>query len=214
MEGREMNMRQLKHKRTLLIVTGCPGTGKSFWAQRIRDEIQGVDILSNDEIKERNFDLYGFDNREEKDALNARGLDEFYEALAQRMAQGGSILIEYPFYQRHRQILAGLIEKYRYRTVTLFLYGDMKAIYQRGKRRDSSGNRHPGHLLDCYHKGVTPPPDQIQPTVELSYEEFLTSCGKKNYDVRIGPTVSLDVTDLAEADAKAPWVLDEIVARS
>jgi hypothetical protein len=68
------------------------------------------------------------------------------------MWENKTILIEYPFYRRHRSKLQKLIEEYGYRAVTLFLHAGLRTVYERGSRRDHDGSRHPGQLLDCHHK--------------------------------------------------------------
>jgi predicted kinase len=207
-----IKMRKLKYKNTIIIITGCPGTGKSYWAERIRKGIYGIRILSYDEIKENFFDLFGFNNFMEKEILNGKSLDEFYQTIDLEMKKGGPILIEYPFYERHRGTIINLIEKYYYYAITLYLHGDMQVIYQRSVKRDSSGCRHPGHLLNCYHKGTAPVFADVCPEVMLTYDEFVSSCQKKNYDVQIGKTISLDISDLTAIDSRAEKILDKIAS--
>lgn len=205
-------MRKLKHKNTLIIVTGCPGTGKSFWAEQICAGIENITPLSYDQIKEINWDKYGFFNREEKDALNAISLNEFYSELENLMQYEKSILIEYPFYQRHKKTIADLIEKYSYHAVTLLLYGDMQVIFERGINRDISCCRHRGHLQNRYHKAEEPTAVEIDPEVKLTLEEFIDSCNEKNYDVRLGNSIDIDITDFHRVEAES--VLDRIVELS
>ena len=70
-------MRAFGNPKTMIIVTGGPGTGKSYGAAKIEEEFEGLKKLSYDEIKEKNWDIFGFDNKEQKEALNKFGLEEF-----------------------------------------------------------------------------------------------------------------------------------------
>lgn len=204
-------MRSMKHRKTLLILTGAPGTGKSHWARRVQQEFPDVELLSYDAIKEAHFDACGFEDRQEKDALNARALEAFYDALDAAMSRERTLLIEYPFNQSHRGRLEALIAAHGYHAITLLLYGDLEVLYQRGIRRDADSKRHPGHLLNRYHKGdsITPAADTAQ-DARLSLEEFIESCTRKDYDIRIGDCLAVDVTSLEEANAAADGILDQI----
>jgi uridine kinase len=205
-------MRKLRYKNTIIIITGCPGTGKSYWAELITEGIYGIHILSYDKMKEKNFDLFGFNNLVEKDNLNRQSLDEFYQTIDREMKKGGPILIEYPFYEHHRNTIIDFIKKYHYYAITLYLHGDMKVIYQRSVKRDSSGHRHPGHLLSSYHKGIITIPIDTCQEIKLTYDQFVSSCMKKNYNVHIGKTIVLDVSDLAAINSKVEEILDKIIS--
>lgn len=185
--------------KVLIIVTGGPGTGKSVTSQKILESIGDVNIvkISYDSIKEKEWDRFGFDNLREKDALNAWSLEEFYLILKKEMWLGKNILIEYPFYQRHKNRLSELVAYYAYRAITIYLYTDLKTMYARGVKRDQNDNRHPGHLLSQYHI-ETYIPDMIDIRnygSQLTFEEFKDSISNKNYDINLGTRIPVDVTD-------------------
>lgn len=179
---------------TIVIVTGGPGTGKSYMASRLSGYIEGMTVLSYDQIKEKNFDRFGFDNKEQKEELNRFSLEEFFLILRKRMRLSTNLLTEYPFYQVHRKRLADLIEEYGYRAYTIYLYGDTKAIYDRGRKRDCEGGRHPGHLMIRYHKEDEKTEAPAFET-KLTYPEFSRMLEAKNYNIMLGKTISVDVTD-------------------
>lgn len=190
--------KEFPDKRTIIIFTGGPGTGKSGTARRFLKYVDNKEIetISYDAIKEKNWDLFGFDNNRQKDRLNAWGLEEFYLTIQKKMWENKTILIEYPFYQRHKPRLEELIDEFQYCAVTVFLYTDMHTVYERGAVRDNGGTRHPGHLLDCYHIETYKPEmlhgisRQIQ-----TYEEFFKSIAHKDYDISLGLRIAVDVTD-------------------
>ena len=167
--------RKFPNPRTLIIFTGGPGTGKSGTAQRFLDYLGDDEIvkISYDQIKEKNWDIFGFDNEKQKDRLNWFSLEEFYLTIQKRMWENKTILIEYPFYQRHKPKLQELLDESGYDAVTICLYTDMETVYRRGALRDETDSRHPGHLLTCYHR-ETYQPEQLKSVNRIAptFEEF------------------------------------------
>lgn len=180
--------------KNLLIITGCPGTGKSYWGKLIQDRYTTFQLLSFDELKEAYWDRYGFNNNEEKYKLNDECLQEFYRLLDRKMALNLDIIIEYPFCRKHIADLQRLIQEHSYNAITLYLYGDYPTIYQRAQQRDTVTSRHMGHLLSCYHKGISKAPVTADAGTKLSLQEFIDSCLSKDYDIRLGQNLPIDIT--------------------
>lgn len=193
----------------MLIVTGGPGTGKSYAADRIEDEIAGFTKISYDDFKEKNWDIFGFDNKEQKEALNKFGLEEFYLYVRKSMRNGETLLLEYPFYQYHKPRLEELAKEYGYLVVTLYLYGDLKTVYERSIRRDHGGKRHPGHLTSHYHKEEMAEDAQMPEDAIPDYEAFCKWMRERDYNIRIGHTIEVDVTDFGKIDYGA--IVEEIL---
>lgn len=193
-------MKRIPIKRTIIIFTGGPGTGKTETAIHFLEYLgdSSIDKISYDQIKEKNWDRFGFDNKEQKDRVNAWGLEEFYLTIQKAMWGNKTILIEYPFYQRHKPRLKKLIEDSGYSAVTVFLYTDMHTMYERGSKRDDVAGRHPGHLLDFYHK-ESYNADMLKSAnrIVLSYEEFASEIVNKVYDINLGLNITIDVTDFS-----------------
>ena len=190
-------------EKTIIIISGSPGTGKSHIAKAILRQLNGFTVLSFDEIKEKNFDLYGFDNALQKEELNRFGLEEFYLQLGSRMRTGRNLLIEYPFFQRHRERLAELVRRYGYRALTLYLYGDPQVIYRRECLRDRGGRRHPGHLRNCYHRGDPAAEQGAAYDAIPTFEDYLNMLKVRDYNVNIGRTIAVDVTDIEQVSCEA-----------
>lgn len=90
--------------------------------------------------------------------------------------------------------------------ITVLLTGDMKTLYMRGIRRDDHDKRHPGHLLNRYHRGQpVSKEDWIQ---IMPFDEYVRMCREKDYDIRLGRTLTVDVTDIDAVDTKK--ICDEI----
>lgn len=200
------------NRKILIIVTGGPGTGKSYAAKQIQAGFEGLTALSYDSIKEKEWDRFGFDNAQQKARLNSFCLEEFYLTLQKMMWEGRSILIEYPFNYSHRDQLQKLIDENGYTAVTVYLYGDWRVIYNRGIARDKNKNvrRHPGHLTNCYHIENRVSSENIVPDAMLTYEQFRADIDRKNYDIRLGTTVAVDVTDFRKVHFED--ILREIAA--
>lgn len=191
---------KLTQKKTLIIVTGGPGTGKSYAAQQIQSAFPELELLSYDSVKEQVWDRFGFDNAAQKKRLDRFSLEEFYLTLQKMMWEEKTILIEYPFNHRHKDALAELIDQYHYQAITLYLYGNWKVIYKRGLNRDKKDSRHPGHLTNTYHKELAVHPKDIIPDAVLTYEQFRADIDRKIYDIRLGTTIPVDVTDFSKVN--------------
>ena len=146
--------KEARMKNILLIVTGCPGSGKTSFSSKLCAHYPALSLVSYDAVKEEFFDRYGFRSAAEKEQLNRWSLQEFYARLDRRMDTGEALLIEYPFCRKHRADLEALLLRHRYAAVTILLTGDMHVLYERGLRRDRSAARHPGHLLNAYRPGA------------------------------------------------------------
>ena len=193
--------KEFPDKRIIIMFTGGPGTGKSGTAERFLKYLDNPDIVtvSYDKIKEKNWDRFGFDSVEQKDRLNAWSLEEMYLVIQNLMYKDSTILTEYPFYQRHKGELKKLIDEYQYSAATVYLYADKRTVYERAMRRDALSGRHPGHLLNVYHKETFRPEmltskDSIKPT----FDEFFDAIRTKEYNINLGTDIPLDVTDFSK----------------
>ena len=187
---------RLQNKKTLIIISGGSGTGKSTTAKELLSRIEDrITVLSYDDIKEAAWDKTGFDNAEQKKLLDGASLLRFYEILDETMTGGVPVVIEYPFYQYHRDELERLVKKNGYDAVTVYLHTDPQTAYENGVLRDNAGARHPGHLLTSYHKETFRPSDLDEQVRHVqTYEEFLEFISGRNYNVGLGKVIDVDVT--------------------
>ena len=191
---------KLARKETIIIISGGPGTGKSRTAESLKKLLKEDKIisLSYDDMKEAAWDDKGFDNEAEKKERNNEALLAFYDKIGEHMGKGDTLMIEYPFYQYHKGPLEELVERFNYDAITVYLYTDTKTAYERGVKRDG-GNRHPGHLLNHYHKETYHKGDELLADRHfLTYEQFLDFIDGRDYNVSIGRTIAVDVTDFSK----------------
>lgn len=184
--------------KNLIIVTGGPGTGKSYISKIIFKNIMNLEIISYDDIKEKNWDRFGFDNIEEKNVVNSFSLEEFYLTLENRMRLGENILIEYPFNQIHIERFDFLVKKYLYNAITVYMHGELYTVYERGIARDNDVNRHFGHLTNHYFKYEKYEQINLKKDAMKTFDEFVEWISHKNYNIKIGRTIDVDVTDYSK----------------
>lgn len=190
--------KEFLNEKTIVIFTGGPGTGKSGTADRFLQFLNNRTIvkISYDGIKEKNWENFGFDNENQKERLNLWSLEEFYLTIQKEMRGGNTIFIEYPFYQIHKQKLKDLIRENEYLAVTIYLYTDLETMYERGVKRDKEDSRHPGHFFSEYHSETYPSKILVRKSRKpLSCEEFMASISQKNYNIKLGLDIEIDVTD-------------------
>ncbi len=195
--------KKLPNKKTIIIFTGGPGTGKSGTATRFLNflDMNNIVKISVDTIKEKNWDNFGFNTLEQKERLDFWSLEEFYLTIQKSMWKDETILIEYPFYQRHKDKLNQLIIENDYSAITVFLYTDMKTVYERGVTRDRHDDRHPAHFLNCYHiESYSEKNAPIIKTKNQSFDDFVNSISHKVYNIELGLVIPIDVTDFSNID--------------
>ena len=139
-------MRSERSKRpTLILISGAPGTGKTYLAGRLAEALPVV-VLEKDAIKETLFDTVGEGDREWSKKLgNAsfvllRMLVESHLKARQSVAAEAAFWHEYegPWLDRMR-------EKYDFDTLELHCHADPEIVVHRFIQRADSDDRHSGH---------------------------------------------------------------------
>ena len=174
----------------IIIITGAPGTGKSKISKSIIEKLDGFEIFSYDDIKEMFWDKYGFDGLLEKELVNKKSLAYFYKELETKMSKGISLIIEYPFCEKHKKELSKLVDSYSYKAVTVLLYGDTHTLFLRCQVRDGD-DRHPGHLASQYNKEKN-----VLKYFVKTENDFKNEIESKNYDINIGKTYKINILDI------------------
>lgn len=182
-----------------ILVTGIPAAGKSTMAEALSERLK-LPVLSKDAIKELLFDHVGFQSRAEKVNLGIAGMEIMYYAAGQLMKAGQPFILENNFEYSSEYGIKNLLEKYQYFACTVTLTGDYKAIYRRFLERESSPDRHRGHVVnDCYpeKKETNRETAKARP---VSYENFVHGIEQRGFDAFCvdGRQIKVDTTDFSK----------------
>lgn len=182
-----------------ILVTGIPAAGKSTMAEALSERLK-LPVLSKDAIKELLFDHVGFQSRAEKVNLGIAGMEIMYYAAGQLMKAGQPFILENNFEYSSEYGIKNLLEKYQYFACTVTLTGDYKVIYRRFLERESSPDRHRGHVVnDCYpeKKDTNRETAKARP---VSYENFVHGIEQRGFDAFCvdGRQIKVDTTDFSK----------------
>ena len=177
------------NKPTLVLISGAPGTGKTFLARRLAEALPIV-VLEKDAIKETLFDTVGEGDREWSRKLGAATFALLRMLVQSHLKAGQSVVAEAAFWHEHEvPWLDRMKEKYDFDTLELHCHADPEIVIQRFTRRADSDDRHSGH-----QSGMT------RDTLEREI---------RNQIERYGPVtageglVRIDTTDFATVDYAA-----------
>lgn len=182
-----------------ILVTGIPAAGKSTMAEVVSEKLK-LPVISKDNIKELLFDNVGFQSRAEKVKLGVASMEIMYYAAGQLMKAGQPFILENNFEYSSEQGIQTLLEKYRYSALTITLTGDYKVIYQRFLKRESSPDRHRGHVVnDCYPERKEKDPETSR-SKTISYESFVRGIEQRGFDAFCadGRLIKVDTTDFSK----------------
>lgn len=182
-----------------ILVTGIPAAGKSTMAEALSERLK-LPVISKDAIKELLFDNVGFQSRAEKVNLGVASMEIMYYVAGQFMKAGQAFILENNFEYSSEDGIKNLIEKYQYPALTITLTGDYSVIYRRFLERESSPDRHRGHVVnDCY-------PEKKENHLKIpkaktfSFENFVHGIEKRGFDVFCvdGRQIKVDTTDFSK----------------
>lgn len=183
-----------------ILMTGIPAAGKSTMAEAIAKKLK-LPVISKDTIKELLFDTVGFQSRAEKVNLGIASMEIMYYIAGQLMNTGQPFILENNFEYSSERGIKALLTKYQYSALTITLTGDYKVIYQRFLERDTSPDRHRGHVVnDCY-----PEKKQSQEkarATSISYENYVQGIKQRGFDSFFvdGKWIKIDTTDFSKID--------------
>ncbi len=182
-----------------ILVTGIPAAGKSTMAEAISERLK-LPVISKDTVKELLFDHVGFQSREEKVKLGTASMEIMYYVAGQLMKAGQAFILENNFEYSSEHGIKNLLEKYQYAALTITLTGDYKVIYRRFLERESSPDRHRGHVVnDCYPERKENSPKERK-TISISYENYVYGIEHRGFDAFLvdGAQIKVDTTDFSK----------------
>lgn len=182
-----------------ILVTGMPAAGKSTMAEAIAERLK-LPVISKDSVKELLFDHVGFQSRVEKVNLGIASMKIMYYAAGQLMKAGQPFILENNFEYSSEHGIKKLLEQYQYSALTITLTGDYKVIYRRFLERESSPDRHRGHVVnDCYPEKKEDKP-KTPKTKTISYEDFVHGIEQRGFDRFCvnGTQMKVDTTDFSK----------------
>lgn len=187
-------------KKTMILLTGYPATGKSYMCRQILQAHPGMVVVSQDDMKEQLWDAYGFDSMEEKTALETQSWAAYYQTVEAEMEKGSLLISDYPFSDKQKGRLEALAQAHGYQFITIRLTGDIDTLYQRSRQRDLDPSRHLGHLVSRYHKGDVMA-DRSQADCFVTLDVFRQRCLTRGYDTFcLGHLIAVDATDFSRID--------------
>ncbi|BDR61174.1 AAA family ATPase [Lactobacillus xylocopicola] len=195
-------------KKTLLLLAGCPGTGKSYLGKLICKAIPDFfNETSIDFFKEKLYDEQGFNNIEEKKQLDDQAYSLFYQSIETLMEKGKSIISDYPFSYRQHDSLQRLANQYAFQVITITLTCDPDVLYQRQRQRDLDPDRHLGFIMNHFHQGDTLP-DRTKMDIQKTKAEFEKFNKIRDYEnFSLGKTIFLNVSDFRKVE------YDEVIVK-
>lgn len=171
----------------LVVVSGPPAAGKTFIGQALARQL-GLPFFNKDGFKEVLFDSLGWSDRAWSRRLGKTGIELLFHAAERVLAAGGSLVLEANFSADLSCVtFRSLQERFAARAVQVQCVGDGDVFVERFRKRDASGERHPGHVDR----------DSIA-DVEAQIRR-----GRLDPLCLEGPLIELETTDLDEFDAFA-----------
>lgn len=184
-----------------ILVTGIPAAGKSTMANAMSERLK-LPVISKDTVKELLFDNVGFRSRAEKINLGIASMEIMYYVADQLMKAGQAFILENNFEYLSQHGINNLLEKYQYPVLTIMLTGDYKVLYQRFLKRESSPDRHRGHVVnDCYPEKKKNNSKELKAT-SISYENYVHGIEQRGFDAFWveGRQIKVDTTDFSKID--------------
>lgn len=188
-------------KKYLILIAGCPATGKTYLINKIKEAIPDLYTVTPDEGKEMLADSVGFDSKIEKMELEKRAWTFYYKALDLYMGVGKKVIVsEYPFSDKQKDKLANLAFIYSYEVITIRLIADFDVLWERRRKRDLSSSIHLYHIMTHYHYKDTLM-DHSQADDLITKEEFKELIKQRKYnEFHLGELIEFDVTDYQNVD--------------
>ncbi len=132
-------------KPTLVLISGAPGTGKTYLARHLMDAVPIV-VLEKDAIKETLFDAVSEGDREWSRKLGGATFALLRMLVESHLKARQSVVAEAAFWHEYEgPWLDRMRERYEFDTLELHCHADPEIAVERFTRRAESDDRHSGH---------------------------------------------------------------------
>jgi len=139
-------------KKTLILVAGMPGAGKTSFADYLSDKLQ-FSLICKDTLKEIIWDRVRYDTNERDESLvyGKLAYDLSFQFCKMLMKISQPIIFESNFVKPADEILQVLVQKFGYKVINVLFSGDPEVIHKRFVERDKTNERHPGLVSYVHH---------------------------------------------------------------
>jgi len=171
-------------KPLLILVTGKPATGKTFFAKLLSERFN-LPVISKDAIKEILFDTLGTGDREWSKKLGKSTFAIMDAFLESELKASHSCILESPLNPEfENEKFKRLQSKYDFSAVQIIFHTNPDVLFDRFKRRAETAERHSGH-------------DELN-----NLDEFKQSLSTESNEViAINSEIfTIDTTDLSNVD--------------
>jgi len=160
----------------MIIITGPSAAGKTILSKNLANKFN-LPLINKDEIKEMLFNHLGVKDEEWAVRLGVTSFELSYLFAEKLCETGKAFIIEGNFEDKFAaKIFSILKDTYNYKTLQLYCHAPDEILYKRYIERDTSGDRHPGHIIKI--NGL---------------EEFKKRVTSKNFCLTIDDCITIDI---------------------
>ncbi|WP_346931221.1 AAA family ATPase [Clostridium sp.] len=178
---------------TMIVVTGTSATGKTILSKKLASKFN-LSLINKDEIKELLFDCLGIRDEVWAIQLGVTSFELSY-LFAEKLCQTNkSFIIEGNFEDKYAtKVFDNLKNKYAYKIVQLYCHAPEEILYDRYLKRDNSGERHRGHIINI-----------------SGFDEFKNRVTNKTFKLQIDDCINIDVDTTKFENIELQNIYDEI----
>ena len=179
--------------KVLIIIAGMPGSGKTRFANYLSDKLQ-IALICKDKLKEIVWEKLHYDASETQ-KYGGLAYDLSFHFCEMLMKSNQTIIFESNFGNTCPDILKAMVNKYRYKVITILFDGDVEVIHKRFVERDITEERHSGLVSNGRFNDFEIFKKATQPCRDFDYGYFkitvdTTDFSKVSYDDIIAKIIS------------------------